>query len=45
MVSSIGETIARVDMEAYLAHYEEARGSSRRTRSSTFGESHGAELP
>ncbi|MGH2380409.1 MAG: DUF1801 domain-containing protein [Candidatus Limnocylindria bacterium] len=29
----IGETIARTDLDAYLAHYEEARGSSRRTRS------------
>ena len=29
----IGETIARTDLGAYVAHYEEARGSSRRTRS------------
>lgn len=28
----IGETIARVDLETYLAHYAEARGNSRRTR-------------
>ncbi len=28
----IGETIARVDLDAFLAHYEEARGSSRKTR-------------
>ena len=29
----IGETIARADLDAYVARYEEARGSSRRTRS------------
>ncbi len=29
----IGETIARVDLDEYLAHYERARGSSRRRRS------------
>ena len=28
----IGETIARADVDRYLAHYGEARGSSRRTR-------------
>ena len=28
----IGETIARVDLDSYLAGYEEARGSSRKTR-------------
>ena len=28
----IGETIARADLDSFLAHYEEARGSSRRTR-------------
>lgn len=27
----IAETIGRVDLDAYLAHYEEARGSSRAT--------------
>jgi hypothetical protein len=31
----IGETIARVDLDTYLAHYERARGSSRKTRAST----------
>ena len=30
----IGETIARVDLERFLAHYKEARGSSRKTRAS-----------
>ena len=29
----IGETIARADLDGYLAQYREARGSSRRTRS------------
>jgi hypothetical protein len=28
----IGETIARVDVDTFVAHYEEARGSSRATR-------------
>ena len=28
----IGETIARADLDGYLEHYEEARGSSRVTR-------------
>jgi hypothetical protein len=28
----IGETISRVHVDDFLAHYEEARGSSRRTR-------------
>jgi len=28
----IGDTIARVDLESYVAWYEKARGSSRRTR-------------
>jgi uncharacterized protein YdhG (YjbR/CyaY superfamily) len=28
----IGETIARADLDSFLAHYREARGSSRRTR-------------
>lgn len=28
----IGETIARADLDTYIAHYEEARGSSRRIR-------------
>jgi Domain of unknown function (DU1801) len=28
----IGETIARADLDAYLAHYQAARGSSRITR-------------
>lgn len=31
----IGETIARVDLDSYLAHFEEARGSSRQTRAPT----------
>jgi hypothetical protein len=30
----IGESIARSDVEGYLAHYVQARGSSRRTRRS-----------
>ena len=30
----IGETIARTDLERYLEHYIEARGSSRKTRAS-----------
>jgi len=34
----IGETITRADLDRYVAHYEEARGSSRRTRSSKAGE-------
>lgn len=41
----IGETIARVDVDAYLAHYEEARGSSRRTRTAHAGKSNGSERP
>lgn len=28
----IGETIARADLDRYLAHYEAATGSSRQTR-------------
>ena len=28
----IGETISRVNLDEFLAHYEEARGSSRKTR-------------
>jgi hypothetical protein len=28
----IGETIARVDMESFIAHYEDSRGSPRKTR-------------
>jgi len=28
----IGETIARTDLDGYVAHYEAARGSSRKTR-------------
>lgn len=28
----IGETIARVDVESFIAHYEDARGSHRKTR-------------
>jgi hypothetical protein len=28
----IAETIGRVDLDSFLAHYEEARGSSRKTR-------------
>lgn len=28
----LGETIARVDLDRFVAHYEEARGSSRKTR-------------
>jgi hypothetical protein len=31
----IGDTIARVDLESYVAWYEKAAGSSRRTRSAT----------
>lgn len=33
----IGETIARTDLERYLAHYQAARGSSRATRASKAG--------
>ncbi|MGH2401220.1 MAG: DUF1801 domain-containing protein [Candidatus Limnocylindria bacterium] len=33
----VGETIARADLETFLARYEEARGSSRRTRSADAG--------
>lgn len=33
----IGETIARVDLDRYLAHYQAARGSSRTTRSAKAG--------
>ncbi len=33
----IGETIARADLDRYLAHYAEARGSSRKTRNATAG--------
>jgi len=33
----VGETIARVDLDSYLAHYEEARGSSRKTRRGASG--------
>ncbi len=29
----IGETIARADVDAFIAHHQEARGSSRQTRS------------
>jgi len=31
----IGDTIARVDLESYLAWYEKAAGSARKTRSAT----------
>ena len=31
----IGETIARVGLDDYVAHYEDARGSSRRTRAAS----------
>ena len=34
----IGETVARVDLDSFLAHYSEARGSSRRTRAAGRGE-------
>ena len=33
----IGETIARTDLDRYLEHYAEARGSSRQTRKATSG--------
>ena len=33
----IGETIARTDLERYLAHYQAARGSSRATRDREAG--------
>jgi len=33
----IGETIARTDLDRYLEHYTEARGSSRQTRKATSG--------
>ena len=38
----IGETIARVDLDAFLAHYEEARGSSRTTRGAETAAPRGA---
>ena len=31
----IGETIARVGLDDYVAHYEDARGSSRKTRAAS----------
>jgi len=31
----IGETIARADVDRFVQHYEEARGSSRKTRASS----------
>jgi hypothetical protein len=34
----IGETIARVDVDAFLTGFEEARGSSRRTRAAAAGQ-------
>jgi hypothetical protein len=33
----IGETIARSGVDAVVAHYEEARGSSRKTRAAASG--------
>jgi hypothetical protein len=33
----IGETIARADLDSFPAYYEEARGSSRRTRAAPQG--------
>ena len=33
----IGETIARVDLDRYLAHYAAARGSYRQTRARSAG--------
>ncbi len=33
----IGETIARTDLDRYLAHYADARGSSRKTRRAGAG--------
>ena len=33
----IGETIARADLDSFLEYYEEARGSSRRTRAAPQG--------
>ena len=33
----IGETIARTDLDRYLAHYQAARGSSRATRAEKAG--------
>ena len=33
----IAETIARVDLDSFLAQYEAARGSSRKTRAATSG--------
>jgi len=40
----IGETIARVDPESYMAWYEKASGSSRRTRAAK-GAGHGRATP
>ena len=34
----IGETIARVDVDAFVGRYEEARGSSRKTRAAAGGQ-------
>ena len=31
----IGEAVARVDLDSFVAHYEAARGSSRKTRAAT----------
>lgn len=33
----IGETIARADLDRFVAHYQEARGSSRKTRAASTG--------
>ncbi len=33
----IGETIARADLDQFIVHYKEARGSSRRTRAAQQG--------
>ena len=33
----IGETIARADLDRYLAHYADARGSSRKSRNAKAG--------
>lgn len=35
----LGETIARVDVESFIAQYEEARGSARTTRAKSAGRS------
>ncbi|MEO5986894.1 MAG: hypothetical protein ABIW50_08140 [Candidatus Limnocylindria bacterium] len=37
LLDVIGETIARANIDEFLAHFRAARGSSRRTRSADHG--------